>query len=73
MRRNAGAAAWLRDLAGPQKQDCPQCQTPQQTITAKAVIHSAEPQLFVADIKTACDFFTGKLGFDIAFSYGEPP
>jgi catechol 2,3-dioxygenase-like lactoylglutathione lyase family enzyme len=39
----------------------------------KAVITSAEPELFVADIKTSCDFFTGKLGFAIAFTYGEPP
>jgi catechol 2,3-dioxygenase-like lactoylglutathione lyase family enzyme len=41
--------------------------------SAKAVITGAEPQLFVADIKTSCDFFTGKLGFATAFSYGEPP
>jgi hypothetical protein len=41
-----------------------------ETISAKAVI---EPQLSVADIKTSCDFFTTKLGFVIAFTYGEPP
>jgi catechol 2,3-dioxygenase-like lactoylglutathione lyase family enzyme len=41
--------------------------------STKAVIVAAEPQLFVADIKSSCDFFTGKLGFAIAFSYGEPP
>jgi uncharacterized glyoxalase superfamily protein PhnB len=41
--------------------------------STKAVIVAAEPQLFVADIKTSCDFFAGKLGFAIAFSYGEPP
>src|SRR5881392_1306383 len=39
----------------------------------KAAITSAEPELFVADIKTSCDFFTGKLGFAVAFTYGEPP
>jgi catechol 2,3-dioxygenase-like lactoylglutathione lyase family enzyme len=39
----------------------------------KAVIASAEPQLFVADIKASCDFFIAKLGFAIVFSYGEPP
>jgi len=43
------------------------------TIPTKAVISSAEPQLFVADIKSSCDFFTGKLGFTVAFTYGEPP
>jgi catechol 2,3-dioxygenase-like lactoylglutathione lyase family enzyme len=36
------------------------------------LIH-AEPQLFVADIERSCDFYVGKLGFEIAFSYGEPP
>lgn len=38
-----------------------------------AVITAAEPQLFVADIKASCDFFTDKLGFTVAFTYGEPP
>ena len=42
-------------------------------ISTKAVISAAEPQLFVADIKASCDFFTGKLGFAVAFTYGEPP
>jgi catechol 2,3-dioxygenase-like lactoylglutathione lyase family enzyme len=43
------------------------------TISTKAVIAAAEPQLFVADINASCDFFTRKLGFVMAFSYGEPP
>jgi len=43
------------------------------TISSKAIIGGAEPQLFVADIKTSCDFFTSKLGFAVAFTYGEPP
>jgi len=43
------------------------------TISTKAIIAGAEPQLFVADIQSSCDFFTEKLGFAIAFTYGEPP
>ncbi|MDP1584382.1 MAG: VOC family protein [Bradyrhizobium sp.] len=43
------------------------------TISTKPVIAAAEPQLFVADIKASCDFFTGRLGFAVAFSHGEPP
>lgn len=39
----------------------------------KVVITSVEPELFVTDIAASCDFFTGKLGFTIAFTYGEPP
>lgn len=42
-------------------------------IASKAVIAAAEPQLFVADIAGSCDFFTTKLGFTVAFIYGEPP
>jgi uncharacterized glyoxalase superfamily protein PhnB len=40
---------------------------------SKAVLIAAEPQLFVADVKASCDFFTQKLGFAVAFVYGEPP
>jgi catechol 2,3-dioxygenase-like lactoylglutathione lyase family enzyme len=43
------------------------------TSSTKAVITAAEPQLFVADIKSSCDFFANKLGFAVAFTYGEPP
>ena len=43
-----------------------------QTVS-KAVIVAAEPELFVANIKASLDFFTQKLGFAIAFAYGEPP
>ena len=43
------------------------------TIATKAVIIAAEPQLFVADIKSSCDFFASKLGFAVGFTYGEPP
>jgi catechol 2,3-dioxygenase-like lactoylglutathione lyase family enzyme len=39
----------------------------------KAVIANAEPQVFVADIKASCAFYTSVLGFEVAFTYGEPP
>lgn len=31
-----------------------------------------EAQLFVSDIKASCDFYVEKLGFAVAFTYGEP-
>ena len=37
------------------------------------VLNTAEPELFVADFQAACAFFTEKLGFEIVFTYGEPP
>jgi uncharacterized glyoxalase superfamily protein PhnB len=43
------------------------------TIATRAVIAAAEPELFVADIKSSCDFFASKLGFAMGFTYGEPP
>lgn len=40
---------------------------------SKVTIVGAEPQLFVADIKRSCEFFSKKLGFSLVFSYGSPP
>src|SRR3954465_384765 len=34
---------------------------------------TAEPQLFVRDVAAATEFYKRKLGFSVAFSYGEPP
>lgn len=39
----------------------------------RPILSSTEAQLFVADIKTSCDFYTNKLGFTVAFVYGDPP
>jgi len=43
-----------------------------QAIAAKPELIQVEAQLFVADIKASCAFFT-KLGFEVVFTYGEPP
>ncbi|WP_353066294.1 VOC family protein [Tunturibacter psychrotolerans] len=39
----------------------------------RPVLSSTEAQLFVADIKASCDFYADKLGFTVAFVYGDPP
>jgi catechol 2,3-dioxygenase-like lactoylglutathione lyase family enzyme len=39
----------------------------------RPILTSTEAQLFVADIKASCDFYTDKLGFTVAFVYGDPP
>jgi catechol 2,3-dioxygenase-like lactoylglutathione lyase family enzyme len=44
-----------------------------ETVVARAAITAAEPQLFVADIRSSCDFFASKLGFATVLTYGEPP
>ena len=45
--------------------------------TGRAVPHpilsSTCAQLFVADVKASCDFYTNKLGFTVDFIYGNPP
>jgi catechol 2,3-dioxygenase-like lactoylglutathione lyase family enzyme len=42
---------------------------PRQT-TARPILNSIEAQLFVANIKSSCDFYTNKLGF--GFPYRKP-
>lgn len=39
----------------------------------RTALLAAEPQLFVTDIEASCDFYKKKLGFAVAFTYGEPP
>jgi catechol 2,3-dioxygenase-like lactoylglutathione lyase family enzyme len=40
---------------------------------SRPILTSTEAQLFVADIKASCNFYTDKLGFTVAFVYGDPP
>jgi catechol 2,3-dioxygenase-like lactoylglutathione lyase family enzyme len=42
-------------------------------VARNAVLLAAEPQLFVSAINSSCEFFTQKLGFQVAFTYGDPP
>ena len=41
--------------------------------TPRPVLIAIEAQLFFADIKKSCDFYTKKLGFAVEFIYGDPP
>ena len=38
-----------------------------------ASLDAAEPCLFVGDFDASIDFLTEKLGFEVVFTYGEPP
>jgi catechol 2,3-dioxygenase-like lactoylglutathione lyase family enzyme len=40
---------------------------------SKPTLLDAEPQIFVTDVEASCEFYTKKLGFIVAFVYGEPP
>jgi catechol 2,3-dioxygenase-like lactoylglutathione lyase family enzyme len=39
----------------------------------RPILNSTEAQLFVADIRASCKFYSDKLGFTVAFVYGDPP
>lgn len=66
--RQAGFESWQALKTGVQAMPA----------TAKASaatpeLTEVEAELFVADIKASCAFFTDKLGFTVVFTYGEPP
>jgi catechol 2,3-dioxygenase-like lactoylglutathione lyase family enzyme len=41
--------------------------------TTNPILNAIEAQLFVANIQSSCDFYTNRLGFAVAFTYGDPP
>lgn len=43
------------------------------TAGGRPVLMAVEPQLFVTDIEASCDYYAEKLGFTVAFLYGDPP
>ena len=47
--------------------------SPARPVAPRSILHSTEAQLFVADIQASCAFYTDKLGFAVAFVYGDPP
>jgi catechol 2,3-dioxygenase-like lactoylglutathione lyase family enzyme len=66
--RKAGFESWEALRRGVQTMTDTEAQT-----LSKPALLAAEPQLFVADIAAFCAFYTGKLGFSVGFTYGEPP
>ena len=66
--RQKGFEGWQALKSGAHVMTCENGQT-----VPRPIISSTEAQLFVADIKASCDFYTDKLGFTVAFVYGDPP
>lgn len=64
--RRAGFESWQALL----KEREPMTDTPSPSATA--TILAVEPQLFVTDMAAAIAYYTDRLGFSLAFSYGEP-
>ena len=66
--KKEGFENWGALLKGVHAMNDPHTET-----QSKPTLLAAEPQLFVADIGASCEFYTKKLGFAVAFTYGEPP
>jgi catechol 2,3-dioxygenase-like lactoylglutathione lyase family enzyme len=66
--RKMGYESWTTLHAGIEAMDDQASKSP----SAPGAL-SAEPMIFVTDIKASCDFYSEKLGFSVAFIYGEPP
>lgn len=63
--RQSGFETWQALKSGVQVM-------PDTVAAATPTLSAVEPELFVADIKAACAWFTDKLGFEMVFTYGEP-
>jgi catechol 2,3-dioxygenase-like lactoylglutathione lyase family enzyme len=67
--RQSGFESWQALKAGVRAMPI----TAKTAATSRPELSELEAQLFVADIKASCDYFTAKLGFTVVFTYGEPP
>jgi catechol 2,3-dioxygenase-like lactoylglutathione lyase family enzyme len=70
--RQRGFESWQALKTGLSTTPLKMKSSPSKSVSSKATIVSAEPQLLVTDIKRSCDFFSEKLGFALIFSYGKP-
>jgi catechol 2,3-dioxygenase-like lactoylglutathione lyase family enzyme len=66
--RESGFETWQALKAGVQAMT----ETAQPAAPTPA-LSDIEAELYVADIKASCEFFTSKLGFAVVFTYGDPP
>jgi catechol 2,3-dioxygenase-like lactoylglutathione lyase family enzyme len=66
--RQLGFEGWQALKAGAEAMSTQVKQAP-----TVPILSGTAAQLYVADVKASCDFFTSKLGFAIDFVYGDPP
>ncbi|HLH87852.1 MAG TPA: VOC family protein [Xanthobacteraceae bacterium] len=73
--RQAGYPSWQALKQGfdaMPEQTHPVSQAPRPG-AARPVLTGLSAQLFVADIRAACDYYAERLGFSVVFVYGDPP
>lgn len=68
--RKAGFESWPALIKGLDQMNQPQESRP---AAGAATILASEPQLLVRDLEAAFAFYRDRLGFAVAFAYGEPP
>lgn len=66
--RENGFDSWQEVKTGVSKMHIEETKA---SVTAKLL--GAMPQVFVRNVAESCNFYTGKLGFGIDFTYGSPP
>lgn len=66
--RQAGFEGWLALKAGASAMN-----NQAKHHTAAPFLSGTEAQLYVADVKASCGYFTSKLNFIVDFTYGDPP
>ena len=67
--RQAGFESWQALKSGVQAMT----DKPDQTSATGLSPMMSEPEVYVSDFAAARDFYTEKLGFEVVFTYGEPP
>ena len=67
--RQAGFESWQALKSGVQAMT----DKPDQTAATGSSQMMSEPELYVSDFEKARDFYSEKLGFEVVFTYGEPP
>jgi uncharacterized glyoxalase superfamily protein PhnB len=69
----SGADAMTDEPGKTTPRDIPNSPTLKSRVLNSPVLNSIEAQLFVANLKRSCDFYTNQLGFAVRFVYGDPP
>lgn len=69
--REAGYADWARAIR--ENKTMSRNPNPAKPKATQPQLSIAYPQIFVADVTRASDFYVRKLGFSIEYLYGEPP
>jgi len=66
--RDNGFSSWRALVEG-----CPAMNPGSKPLSDRPTLIGAEPQLLVQDVTAACTYYVERLGFSVAFTWGDPP